>query len=71
MEEKVLTIEFSGNIKVKAKTFEEASDIFWEWVMDIQDNSLIDWFNVITQTPNFERIIAEEELMAYEKEINK
>ena len=33
MEEKVLTIEFSGNIKVKAKTFEEASDIFWEWVM--------------------------------------
>lgn len=60
-ERKVFAIDFSGCIRVKAKTPEEASDIFWEWVGDLQDKSLIDWSGVVIQSPYFENDGIEEE----------
>ena len=60
-EKKVFTIDFSGCVQVKAKTCEEASNIFWEWVGDLQDKSLDDWSRVIVQSPHFENEGVEEE----------
>ena len=60
-ERKIFAIYFSGCVRVKAKTKEEASDFFWEWVGDLQDKSLTDWYGVITQTPYFENEEIEEE----------
>lgn len=54
-EKKVFAIDFSGCVRVKAKTQEEASDIFWNWVSDLQDKSLADWYEVVTQSPYFEK----------------
>ena len=53
-ERKVFAIDFSGCVRIKAKTPEEASNIFWEWVGDLQDKSLVDWSGVVTQSPYFE-----------------
>jgi hypothetical protein len=58
---KIFAIDFSGCVRVKAKTPEEASDIFWEWVGDLQDKSLADWYGVVTQSPYFENEGIEEE----------
>lgn len=60
-EKKVFAIDFSGCVRVKAKTPEEASNIFWEWVGDLQDKSLYDWSGVVTQSPYFENEGVEEE----------
>ena len=60
-EKKVFEIDFSGCVRVKAKNHEEASDIFWEWVGDLEDKSLADWSGTVTQTPYFEYNGAEEE----------
>jgi len=60
-ERKTFAIDFSGCVRVKAKTSEEASDIFWNWVGDLQDKSLVDWSGVVTQSPYFENECVEEE----------
>ena len=60
-ERKVFGIDFSGYIRVKAKTPEEASDIFWQWVGDLQDKSYVDWSGVVIQSPFFENEGVEEE----------
>ncbi len=58
---KVFAIDFSGYVRIKAKTSEEATNIFWEWVGDLQDKSLIDWSGVVTQLPYFENEGVEED----------
>lgn len=58
---RVLEINFTGCIRVKAKSHEEASEIFWNWVNDIQDNTLTDWSGTIVQSPYFENDGVEEE----------
>lgn len=60
-EKKVFAIDFSGCVRVKAKTREEATDIFWNWVGDLQDKSLADWYGVVTESPYFENEGVEEE----------
>lgn len=60
-ERKTFTVDFSGYVRIKAKTHEEASDIFWNWVGDLQDKSLIDWSGVVMQSPYFENEGVEEE----------
>lgn len=58
-ERKTFTIGFSGCVRIKAKTSEEANDIFWEWVEDLQDKGLTDWSGVVL--PYFEKEGVEEE----------
>ena len=53
-EKKVYAIDFLGCVRIKAKNEEEAKNIFWNWVGDLQDKSLSDWFEIVTQTPYFE-----------------
>jgi len=60
-ERKTFAINFSGCVRVKAKTSEEANDIFWNWVGDLQDKSYADWSGTITQCPDFENDGIEEE----------
>ena len=60
-ERKTFAIDFSGCIRVKAKNKDEASDIFWEWVGDLVDKSLVDWSGTVTESPYFEKEGAEEE----------
>lgn len=60
-ERKTFAIDFSGYVRIKAKTSEEANDIFWEWVGDLQDKSLVDWYGVVTELPYFQKEGAEEE----------
>lgn len=52
-ERKTFAINFSGCIRIKAKTLEEANSIFWEWAEDLQNKSLADWSGVVTQSPYF------------------
>lgn len=58
---KVFAIDFSGCVRVKAKTSEEATNIFWEWVGDLQDKTLGDWSGIVTQSPYFENEGVEKE----------
>ena len=60
-ERKVFAVDFSVCVRIKAKTPEEASNIFWEWVGDLQDKSLADWSGIVTQSPYFENEGVEEE----------
>ena len=60
-EKRVFAVDFSGCVRVKAKNCEEAQDIFWNWVGDLEDKSLVDWSGTVTQTPYFEYNGAEEE----------
>lgn len=60
-ERKVFAIDFSGYVRIKAKTYEEAKEIFWNWVGDLQDKSLVDWSGTVTQSPYFENEGIEEE----------
>ena len=60
-EKKVFAIDFSGCVRIKARTHEEAINIFWEWVGDLQDKTRADWYNVVTQSPYFENEGVEEE----------
>lgn len=60
-EEKVCTVHFSGYVRIKAKTPNQASDIFDNWVCDLQDRSSTEWYGVIKQYPCFEIEVIEEE----------
>ena len=60
-EKRVFAIDFLGCVRIKARTREEAKDIFWNWVGDSQDRSLVDWSGVVTQSPYFEYDGIEEE----------
>jgi hypothetical protein len=60
-ERKTFSIDFSGYIQVKAKSHEEANEIFWNWVGDLQDKTLVDWSGTIKQSPYFENEGIEEE----------
>lgn len=60
-EKNVFAVDFAGYVRVRAKTFEEASNIFWEWVGDLQDKSLTDWSGVVTECPYFSNEGIEEE----------
>lgn len=46
-QKKVFIIDFSGCVKIKARTREEANNLFWEWVGDLQDETLADWSGVV------------------------
>ena len=54
-EKKIYAVDFSGCVVIKARTPSEASDIFWNWVGDLQDKSSADWHGVVTQSPYFEK----------------
>ena len=60
-EKRVFTIDFTGSIRVKAKNREEAGEIFWNWVNDVQDNTLTNWSGTIVESPYFEKDGVEEE----------
>lgn len=60
-EKKVFVIDFSGCVSIQAKTRHEATEIFWNWVGDIQDNSFVDYSGVIMQYPYFEKEGTKEE----------
>jgi len=60
-EKRVYAIDFSGCVRIKAKTDEEAKNLFWEWVGDMQDKTLADWNGVVVQSPYFENEGVEEE----------
>lgn len=60
-EKKIFAVDFVGCVRVKAKTEEEAKDIFWNWVGDLQDKSLEDWSGTVTESPYFEYDGTEEE----------
>ena len=47
-------VDFEGWIVVEAKSHEEAQEIFWNWVGDIQDKAHYDYSGVILETPIFE-----------------
>lgn len=53
-EKRIYTIDFLGRVRIKAKNHEEAKNIFWNWVGDLQDKSLTDWSEIITKVPYFE-----------------
>lgn len=59
-ERKVFAVDFSGYVFIRAKTSDEAQELFWEWIGDLQDKSLDDWSGVVTQPPYFEYDGAEE-----------
>ncbi len=58
---RTFTVDFTGYVRIKAKNREEANDIFWEWVGDLQDKSLADWSGIVLESPSFEYDGAEEE----------
>jgi hypothetical protein len=60
-EKRVYAFDFSGCVRIKAKTDEEAKNLFWEWVGDMQDKTLADWNGVVVQSPYFENEGDEEE----------
>ena len=57
----IFTINFTGSIKIRAKNLDEATEIFWNWVGNIQDQSLSDWSGMVTQSPYFDYDEIEEE----------
>lgn len=59
-ERKTYAINFSGCVRIKAKTRKEATDIFWGWISDMQDKTLTDWHKIIT-FPYLKNISLEEE----------
>ena len=59
--EKVFAVDFTGCVRIKARTKEEAEDKFWNWVGDIQDNARADWSGTITQSPYFDKDCVEQE----------
>lgn len=59
-ERKTFAIDFQGYIYVKARTHEEAADIFDSWVESVQEKSYTDWPGVI-ESPYFENEGIEEE----------
>jgi len=47
-------VDFEGWIEVEARDAEEAQNIFWSWVSDIQDYTLGNYRKVILRTPRIE-----------------
>lgn len=47
-------VDFEGWIEVEAKDAEEAQDIFWNWVGDVQDSALEHYKKVILRSPRIE-----------------
>lgn len=58
---KTYTIDYSGHVQVKAKTLQEANDIFWDWIIGMQNKTCDDWSGIISKTPVFENEGVEEE----------
>jgi len=58
---KTYVINFSGDIRVKAKNPQDANHLFWKWVEEMQDKTAGDWSGIATQTPFFENEGIEEE----------
>lgn len=54
-QEKVFAVDFTGYVRIQAKTKIEAEEKFWNWVGDIQDNTRVDWSGTITNAPYFDR----------------
>lgn len=52
-ERKSYSLDFTGDILIKAKNEDEAVDIFWNWVGEIQDMTC-DKFSEIISLPYFE-----------------
>lgn len=59
--EKDFILNFTGTVKIKAKNLNEANEIFWNWVGDLQEKSFYDWNETITGIPLFEKECIEEE----------
>lgn len=59
--EKVFIFNFTGSVKIKAENLEKADDFFWDWVGDLQDTSLFDWSEIITDCPLFGKDCIEQE----------
>lgn len=55
------SVNFEGFITVEAKSRDEAQEVFWNWVGDIQDKTHYDNCGVILKTPFFEFDGTEEE----------
>ena len=53
--EKVFAVDFTGRVRIKAKTKIEAEEKFWNWVGDMEDNTRTDWSGTITDVPYFDR----------------
>ena len=47
-------VDFEGWIEVEAKDAEEAQDIFWNWVCDVQDYALGHYKKKILRSPRIE-----------------
>lgn len=58
---KTYSIDFSGYVQVKAKTPQEANDLFWQWVESMQDKTSDDWSGIVPQSPWFQNNGVEEE----------
>ena len=43
---KDFVFDFSAKVTIRAKTYEEAEDIFWNWQNDVGDYTLAEWSNV-------------------------
>ena len=50
---KTYSLDFTGDILIRAKNKDEAVDIFWNWISEIQDLTC-DKFSKITSLPYFE-----------------
>lgn len=48
-----LSVGYVGWITVEAKSREEAQEIFWNWVGDIQEKTHYDNYGIILETPFF------------------
>ena len=50
---KTYSLDFTGDILIRAKNKDEAVDIFWNWISEIQDLTC-DKFSKIASLPYFE-----------------
>ena len=58
---RLFSVDFTGSIRIRAKSQDEATEIFWNWVGDIQDRTLGDWSRLIILSPDFDYNVIEEE----------
>ena len=54
-------VDFEGWVVVEAKNRDEAQNIFWEWVGDIEEKTHYDNYGVILKAPTFQFDGVEEE----------
>jgi len=55
------TVDFEGWVTIEADSYEKAEEIFWNWVGNTQDNTLVDWPEAISECPHFQFDGAEKE----------